>query len=1023
MAVKASANITLFHVVDIDSTTIYYLLQSSTANPPAKPTTDNPGGSWTTTEPTYTEGSTNTLYTVTKTKFSDGTFEYTPVSKSTAYEAAKTAYNKAVNANNNANTALETVNNLEIGGRNYILKSNTFTSGGSADSGTGSTSNTIHPSIENGLWKVVVDTPTNSNWNSWSHENIIEDNFKENDKFVFSFDIKSDNAINTTPPKIYFKNGMGYYNMTGMVSSEWSRVYYVGSWKDTNSIAFHLGWNGLQGTYYIRKLKFEDGNKVTDWTPAPEDIEEAPYIAGTQTANTRFWTGVANFSKLKSGQQITYLNPRSTIEETCGTGKLTGCAGRVDGSHTYAKGVEINSTNVYGEGTKNMVWLNLTLADGTTTNWIPCYYQANSRLTTHYNGGKLIRFTYIENANIAGTLYTGWFADGNYFENTYNRILYNNTIVSNPMYLNSGRLIATNDYGYVELSRNTKFRVDRPILYCGSAIGICSNGTNNYLAIGSLTLANNLSSPVFDDGNDIIETYVSSIGKTLYRGVGVTGTSTSNTKMTSSGITNAVVGDYYRNSSTGYMYRCTTAGNASTATWVYIAWQRNDKITGSSTTETVYSGSGISSAILGGFYMNSSTGNIFVCTLAGNASTAKWKYIGTTVKPAGKKWYSGTKITGVNETPTKFSGSGVSSAGVGDYYYNTGTGGYYECTLAGNASTAKWAYKGILIEAQQTLYLVGTLSGREFTVADIPFTTNPITPTDDSNDYYYIVIGVMYSLTAYYLVSEHPMFKHTNGDFKLLDDNVETIKLISSQISNIIMNEDSINSIVSDIQVGYWTYKLTTDSKFVANKEYFEYYDGHYTLIPYNSSTQKYTMHNGTQYAVNANIPASTIYEKDEFKKGFNETRDAFYQLQGTLETQTKDTITTWFANKIIGDGDDAANVEDTLNNLKTKAEELDDEIFGENGLNAYIRKGTETISGVEYPYVELGHVSSQLKLKLLPNDIGFYAAGQKVTWLSGDKLHVKESEIKNKEQVGHWVTYEDDQHNLNTKWVNEVIE
>ena len=109
MAVKASATITLFDIVDIDSVTIYYLLQSSTANPPAKPTTDNPGGSWSTTEPTYTEGSTNTLYTVTKTKYSDGTFEYTPVSKSSSYEAAKAAYNKAVNAQNTANNAQEGV--------------------------------------------------------------------------------------------------------------------------------------------------------------------------------------------------------------------------------------------------------------------------------------------------------------------------------------------------------------------------------------------------------------------------------------------------------------------------------------------------------------------------------------------------------------------------------------------------------------------------------------------------------------------------------------------------------------------------------------------------------------------------------------------------------------------------------------------------------------------------------------------------------------------------------------------------
>lgn len=104
MAVKASATITISRIIDIVSTTNYYLLQSSTATPPSKPTTDPPGGSWSTTEPTYTEGSTNTLYTVIKTKYSGNIpgqnvdFEYTPVSKSTSYEAAKDAYIKATNA-------------------------------------------------------------------------------------------------------------------------------------------------------------------------------------------------------------------------------------------------------------------------------------------------------------------------------------------------------------------------------------------------------------------------------------------------------------------------------------------------------------------------------------------------------------------------------------------------------------------------------------------------------------------------------------------------------------------------------------------------------------------------------------------------------------------------------------------------------------------------------------------------------------------------------------------------------------
>lgn len=94
MAVKASAIITLSHLVDIVSTTRYYKLQSSTAAAPSKPTANPPSG-WSKTEPTYTAGSTNTLYFVDYTVFSNATFAYSDVSKSSSYEAAKEAYNKA----------------------------------------------------------------------------------------------------------------------------------------------------------------------------------------------------------------------------------------------------------------------------------------------------------------------------------------------------------------------------------------------------------------------------------------------------------------------------------------------------------------------------------------------------------------------------------------------------------------------------------------------------------------------------------------------------------------------------------------------------------------------------------------------------------------------------------------------------------------------------------------------------------------------------------------------------------------
>lgn len=97
MAVKAAGQITLSSVVDVAGTYRYYLLQSSTAAIPPKPTIFPPSV-WDDVEPGYTDGSTNSLYTVDCTAFSDGTFVYSPVSLSSSYEAAKAAYNKATNA-------------------------------------------------------------------------------------------------------------------------------------------------------------------------------------------------------------------------------------------------------------------------------------------------------------------------------------------------------------------------------------------------------------------------------------------------------------------------------------------------------------------------------------------------------------------------------------------------------------------------------------------------------------------------------------------------------------------------------------------------------------------------------------------------------------------------------------------------------------------------------------------------------------------------------------------------------------
>ena len=479
MAVKASANITLFDMVDIDGVTNYYLLQSSTANPPAKPTTDNPGGNWSTTEPTYTEGSTNTLYTVMKTKFSDGTFEYTPVSKSSSYEAAKSAYNKASNAQTTANTANDKIDNLQIGGRNYIsnLVNNWANANWSIpDVGGTSVLNDYNGRIS--LKKSVSVEPGANYWVKLYSSKSVYVLFRlldEDKKFITS-NIGMTNQKWTCPTNCYYVNVTIYENST-IADIE----------------------NGTT------KIKFEKGTKATDWTQAPEDIDETiinldskhDYVVGTQTAATRFWTGVSNLTSLKDGQEIMFWLPYATAYTNAGD-RTVGVNMRVNSSTTKTAGTTIIS---FETGTStNVVWLNLTLKGGNSTGWIPCYYGGTQRLTSHYGAGNAIRLVYRVNAKVGGEAataqYTGWFADANYVDgNTYDRIRYNQNFKAKVAINKYNFIGAWEDGLYLPIVAGAEIDITKPILYFNSSSNIAANATNSngYLSYPAVSLRNTIS--------------------------------------------------------------------------------------------------------------------------------------------------------------------------------------------------------------------------------------------------------------------------------------------------------------------------------------------------------------------------------------------------------------------------------------------------------------------------------------------------------------------------------------------------
>lgn len=72
-------------------------------------------------------------------------------------------------------------------------------------------------------------------------------------------------------------------------------------------------------------------------------------------------------------------------------------------------------------------------------------------------------------------------------------------------------------------------------------------------------------------------------------------------------------------------------------------WNTGTAITGNSTTATVFSGSGITDALANDMYLNTSTGYTYRCTTAGAASTAKWIYTGSIKGAKGDTGAAGTK--------------------------------------------------------------------------------------------------------------------------------------------------------------------------------------------------------------------------------------------------------------------------------------------------------------------------------------------------------------------------------------------
>ena len=289
MAIKAKAEITISKIIDIDKVVRYYLLQSSTLAAPSKPADGAAISSkWSKTEPSYTSGSTSTLYFVDQTVMSNGALKYSEVSKSSSYEAAKEAWNKANAAQNSATSANNKIDGLQVGGRNLIQRSEFTNTYWEASNGINivNTNGSIFSFTSDG-----IKTIKSSGWGGtgiYIHTDIAPIEYEK--ALTLSMDLKiikgndaefSAYANTVSDINWWTQNigGNGSYLKT-LSLNKWFRVKYTVTVpkKDTMYasnrvllIRMVFGLNDSDYEYYMKNIKLEKGNIATDWTPAPED--------------------------------------------------------------------------------------------------------------------------------------------------------------------------------------------------------------------------------------------------------------------------------------------------------------------------------------------------------------------------------------------------------------------------------------------------------------------------------------------------------------------------------------------------------------------------------------------------------------------------------------------------------------------------------------------------------------------------------------------------------------------------------
>lgn len=208
------------------------------------------------------------------------------LSAATPYLWTKTVITYTDGKTSTSYSVSSTLDGVEVGGRNLVKGSNRGINhwGIAPGNGTANKEAEVFTDLNNvNGARFNITTPSTN----WFYLAFRDDSFIDmlvanvGETYTISFDIKIDVSGSFM---VYVQNGNGLnqlinFGSVSIVANKWTRVSLTGkALSDTKSdqaIYFNMFDMQRKGakTFKIANLKVERGNKATDWTPAPEDVQ------------------------------------------------------------------------------------------------------------------------------------------------------------------------------------------------------------------------------------------------------------------------------------------------------------------------------------------------------------------------------------------------------------------------------------------------------------------------------------------------------------------------------------------------------------------------------------------------------------------------------------------------------------------------------------------------------------------------------------------------------------------------------